>query len=113
MFRYFKEKKFDVICVQETHACSNVQKLWASEWGGRMFLANGETNSRGVGILFKRKLDIKIKYINKHSGGRFLILDLEITKHRYTLASIYGPNKDDQSFYIEFFPKFGLPWKCQ
>lgn len=105
MFRHFHEKKFDIVCVQETHACSRVQKLWANEWGGRLILANGSTNSKGVGVLFRRKLKIRIHYIDKDINGRFIIIDLNINEYRYTLALIYAPNGDEPQFFVELFQR--------
>ena len=34
VFHYLKQKKYDVILLQETHSTSADENLWKCEWGG-------------------------------------------------------------------------------
>ena len=57
------------------------------------------TQSRGVGMMFNDNFQYKIHEIIKDQQGNFIIVDLEIEDYRFTLATIYGPNRDDPLFY--------------
>lgn len=105
MFKYLHEKEFDVICIQETHATREVEKRWRVEWGSRVLFANGTSQSKGVCILFKRKLRVKVHFLDKDSEGRFLIADLDINDTRYTLTSLYAPNEDHPAFFVDLFQR--------
>lgn len=105
MFQFLHDKNFDIVCIQETHATSKVQKRWMTEWGGRIVFSNGTTASCGVCIMFKRKINVKVHYIDRDDSGRWLILDVSVNGFRYTLASIYGPNEDNTMFYVSLFQR--------
>lgn len=105
MFRYFHEKEFDVMCIQESHSSHNTEKRWKMEWGGRMIFVHGTSATKGVCIMFKRKLKVKVHFIDKDDKGRVLILDVTINDERYTIANVYGPNEDNPAFYRELFVK--------
>ena len=45
----------------------------------------------------------KIHSQNQDTNGNFLILDMTIFNKRLSLVNIYGPNKDDSSFYENLF----------
>jgi len=38
LFRHFKENKYDIVCIQESHVTKCVVELWKREWGGRFDL---------------------------------------------------------------------------
>ena len=46
---------------------------------------------------------IKIHSQNQDTNGNFLILDMTFFNKRLSLVNIYGPNKDDTSFYENLF----------
>ena len=54
-------------------------------------------------FLFNKKVDCKIHSQNQDTNGNFLILDMTIFNKRLSLVNIYGPNKDDPSFYENLF----------
>ena len=60
IFNLFKEKKADILCLQETHFVENMEKCIYSEWDGNCLFSHGRSNSKGVAILFNIRLDIKI-----------------------------------------------------
>ena len=55
---------------------------------------DGSTNARGVAILIKNSLNITIQQSEISSDGRFIVLKADINNETYTIANIYGPNKD-------------------
>ena len=53
---------------------------------------NSETSNRGTGILIKNKLNYTI--INKECdlGGNFILIKIKLENKTLIIASIYGPN---------------------
>ena len=49
--------------------------------------------------MFKNDFEIKVHNHQTDSIGNVLILDIEISKVRMSLVSIYGPNEDNPTFY--------------
>ena len=104
VFNYLKQANYNIICLQETHSDESSKQLWKKQWhNGEIFFSHGETNSRGVCILFNKLVldNVVVKY--KDNKGRILILQCEIGDNQLTLANIYAPNKDDPNFFCEVF----------
>lgn len=108
IFRHLHEKKFEMICLQESHSTKEVEKRWKTEWGGRIFYAHGTRASRGTCILLKKHLKTKIHFVERDPEGRYLIMDLSIRDTRYTIVNVYGPNEDRPQFYRNLFTKIQL-----
>ena len=60
LFRILKEKRADIIMIQEAHCNDETLQLWTHQWGGKIFSSQGATNARGVMTLFKKGLPVKI-----------------------------------------------------
>lgn len=105
MFRYFKNRKLDVILLQETHSQVEDERIWSKEWGGEVWYAHGSTKSKGVAILVRKGVDLKVVEAQTAFEGRFLMLEVKIGEFNFLLANFYGPNEDDDSFYIQAFEK--------
>ena len=52
LFEVMRQKKIDVIFLQETHSDAINAVDWAKEFKGQIFLSHNTTNSGGVAILF-------------------------------------------------------------
>ena len=50
---------------------------------------------------FSKNLDFKIHDHVSDPDGNFLIIDLSVEDHRFTLVNLYGPNQDNPSFFFE------------
>ena len=46
IFYHRKNKKFDIILLQETHSSIGEETLWQYEWGGKIIFAHGNSNSK-------------------------------------------------------------------
>ena len=102
VFHLFNNKPHQIFMLQETHSTNEVVKIWKSEWGHNIVYSHGDSRSRGVAILIKNDLSHEIHSIKSDNKGRYIILDISIKQVRLTLATIYGPNSDDQDFFNEF-----------
>nr|CAB3264543.1 pol-like protein [Phallusia mammillata] len=103
IFKFIREKKFQIVLIQETHCSDRDEKLWQLEWGGEVVWSHGTNRSKGVAILFSRNLSYLKTDLMADPDGRFLIVNLTIADKKLTLANVYGPNKDDPDFFNKFF----------
>ena len=103
IFNYFRDKNLDVIFVQETHCTRKTKKLWQSEWVGNWLSSSGNSQARGVAILFKP--DSKFSIVKSYTDdiGRYVICNVERENVKYTLCNIYAPNQDDPEFFHSVF----------
>ena len=109
IFKYLRDKKADICLLQETHSVSNFEKIWESQWGGKIYFSHGQSNARGVCVLFRPNLTYIIHGIKRDTQGRVLCIDIEIEDIRFTLTNIYAPNDDNPDFFkncVEMIEQF-------
>ena len=95
IFAWFKDKKFDICLLQETHSVEENRELWEREWGKYCFFSGKSTNSEGVGILLNPNLSCEILDHIELVSGRLQALEIKIQEKFVTILNIYGPNKDE------------------
>lgn len=100
-FGIFKDKKLDVVMVQESHSTIENELIWQSEYGGNIFFSRGTSDSRGVMILFRRGLVYHIKDIFRDTDGRVIIIEICIDNFTYLFCNIYSPNEDKPEFFVK------------
>ena len=76
---------------------------WELEWGSKIFFSHGETNSRGVAILIKREVPVKVINSWKDENGRVMAITLDTDCGPITICAIYAPNKDEPQFFTGLF----------
>ena len=85
IFLWISKQNADVIFLQETYSTTEVEL----QWKGEIFFAHGSEHSKGVMILTKEGLDIKISDSQLDPEGRFIFLDTDKrTCHFITFSSI-------------------------
>ena len=104
IFNYCRDRA-DISCLMETHSDEKSIKSWILEWGGKMIYAHGETDSKGVCILFKRGLDINITKTVIDENGRFAAAKITYNSCDFMLCSTYAPNKDNPQFFVDLVEK--------
>ena len=93
--------------LQETHSTLEIEEKWRIEWeslgGGTLFFSHGDSNSKGVLIMFKKSFSPNIKQILSSPNGRYCMLEIEIFNECFTLLNIYAPNcgNDKKEFYFD------------
>ena len=60
VFTWCRKRNADIVFLQETHSKSVTEVQWRNEWGTNIVLSHGNSNSRGVAILFKKGIDCTI-----------------------------------------------------
>jgi len=100
-FSWCRKQKSDLIFLQETHSTAERQDQWRKDWGASVLFSHGSTNARGVAILIRNGLNITIQLSEISSDGRFIVIKAAINNEIYTVANIYGPNKDAEA--VKFY----------
>ena len=95
----FYRKRSKILVLQETHSTQTSEEIWRNEWGGRIIFSHGESNTRGVAILFQKGFNCNITNITTDNSGRFIACDIENDTETINLCNVYGPNNDSPGFY--------------
>ena len=98
---YLKAKKYDVCCIQDTHFVPEIETEIRREWEGKCFFSFNTSNSRGVAILFKDTLPVNINRLKVDNTGNFVVLDVSLYEYNITIASLYGPNTHNPTFFAD------------
>lgn len=61
IFARLRAKKYNIAFIQETHSTPSDGSFWKHQWGGKNIWSHGESGSRGVAILFRRGLDVRLR----------------------------------------------------
>ena len=99
IFKWLENKNFSFSHLQETHSTKHNEQFWKSEWKGDIFFSGNKSNSEGVCILVKEN---EIYEFIKHYDileGRIQALEIKINDKHIIIINVYGPNKDDLSFF--------------
>ncbi|VDI10222.1 Hypothetical predicted protein [Mytilus galloprovincialis] len=108
MFLWLKKFQSDIIFLQETHSTESYETIWKREWGGDIYFSHGETNSKGVAILFNSSTDYILKEKIADENGRYLILTVEIDNTDFVFVNYYAPTKNFENDQIEYIEKLKI-----
>ena len=79
-----------ICCLQETHfRPQDTYRLKVRGWKN-IFHANGKQKKAGVPILYKIKIDLKIK-ITRDKEGHYITINGSIQEENITIVNIYAP----------------------
>ena len=98
VFNYYRTRG-TLICLQETHSCTDDETVWQAEWKGDIFFTHGNTNSRGVCLLAPKGMRDQVTEIKRDQAGRVLIVKFTHNGQDIVLCNIYAPNQDTPSFF--------------
>lgn len=105
IFKELRAQKADFYLLQETHSTPEDQRVWTSEWGGKVFFSHGRSNSRGVAILLDRNSDLTVTGSWSDENGRLLILHISSEKDCLTIVNIYAPTQSEPREQLAFIIK--------
>lgn len=98
MWRDAVKSKADIICLQETHlAPPDVIRLKHKAFP-HIFHSSLNAKKAGTAILIKNSVAFSLIEQIADPKGRFIIVICEVNSIRFTIASIYAPNKRQISF---------------
>ena len=91
-------KNADILVIQETHSCPEVENIWQNEWRGKIIFSHGTSSARGIAVLVSNEMYSKIRNIERDNDGRIIVFDLLESNKLVTFCAIYAPNKDSPDF---------------
>ena len=101
LFRFIKENKYNLVCLQETYITKELCDKWKKEWGGEMFSHEFSSHSSGQIILMKKSTfdNVTLTY----NSRRIQIVEFEIQSKKIAMVNVYAPNKslEKQNFMDE------------
>lgn len=84
--------RWDVLFVQESHVdCMVKAERFQNEWGGFGFWSFGGARRAGVGIVFKKRKNIRVIDELRDTEGRVMSVLVEWGGARYTFLCVYAP----------------------
>ena len=89
--------------LQEVHCSVNTTDIWSAEWGYKAIYSGCSSRQAGVAVLFNNNFNLQILKLLSDPEGRFIICNIKADEKELTLANIYAPNKDDPTFFQNFF----------
>ena len=99
IFKYLKEKKVDIACLQETHVSKNDIDKWEKEWGGEIFFHEGTQHGRGEAVLVSKRLQGSVKL--QEVVDRIMVVTVTSDEQAFTILHVYTPNNAVEK--ISFF----------
>ena len=102
IFKHIKNMNYDIVFLQETHSCKKIEKIWKSQWRGKIIFDHGESNARGCAILIVKHVKSTVKKVSKSSDGRYLIVQLTLNNLEVVLCNVYAPNVDNPQYFQKY-----------
>lgn len=99
--------KAEVVMLQETHLSTNRnQTIYSREFPEWYYSDSPIRGARGVAIGFARGTRFELEERLSDPEGRYLFLKGKINGLKYSLANIYGPNKNTYRTVMAILTKF-------
>uniref|UniRef100_A0A3P9HST3 exodeoxyribonuclease III n=1 Tax=Oryzias latipes TaxID=8090 RepID=A0A3P9HST3_ORYLA len=103
VLNHLNDLKADIALLQETHLSLSAGHLLCCSQYPVMYSASFNSKQRGVAVLINKNVTFTHKDTVTDPEGRFVIINISIQNKDFCIASIYGPNADDSSFFHRFF----------
>ena len=97
----FHRTNADILVILESHSSPECEKIWENEWGGRAIFAHGTSASRGIAIMFKKRVYEQVFNITRSVDGRYVIFDFKEEDKMVSVVALYAPNEDCPEFFRE------------
>ena len=105
MFTWLKNKNLSIIFLQETHCTNELEDVWRTGWGHKVFFSNKSSHSGGVCILLDKSLQYDVISCHPDPLGRYILLHIKTSNRELLLCNVYAPNKDEPQFFSSLFQK--------
>jgi endonuclease/exonuclease/phosphatase family metal-dependent hydrolase len=93
--------RHNIIFIQETHVYNPTQINRLNKiWKGQIFWDEGSFNSRGVAILVKDTVPIKISQIRTSGKGQYIVIHATIQEKKFRFVNIYFPHTNQERITI-------------
>src|SRR5690606_682555 len=101
-----RDKKFDIICLQETHLTNNSQSFLELSWNNPLHFNHHTSHSAGIAILIANTTSISDIQFSIVVPGRCSQLSFSWDNNNYILYNIYAPttsSNQQQTFFHTIF----------
>ena len=71
LFQYVRSRKFNIVCLQDTHVNPKLDSFIKAEWGFDAYFSSYTTNSRGVMILINNNFVQKVNRVKSIKMAMF------------------------------------------
>ena len=99
IFRMLKERKQDIICLQESYITRLVYEKWKKEWDGEMVYCEGTNHGRGQIILIRKRFPYD--FTENIKQDRILGITFKTESKIISVFNVYAPCRDRET--KEFF----------
>uniref|UniRef100_A0AAX7TNI0 Reverse transcriptase domain-containing protein n=1 Tax=Astatotilapia calliptera TaxID=8154 RepID=A0AAX7TNI0_ASTCA len=100
---HLQQLKGDVFFLQETHLCNREVRRLKRNWIGNIYHSKFNAKARGTAILIRNNILFEQHKVIADPDGRFTFVSGNLQGSLVILASVYGPNWDDDSFIAKLF----------
>ena len=90
LFRTLKEKKYDILCLQESYILESDKIKWEKEWGGTLFCYPHTNRSKGQITLVRKGFSYDVTLLS--AAERVLVVSFETEEGRVNVINVYAPN---------------------
>lgn len=94
-----KRKNIDIALLQETHLLKADAGRLANRFFHTVAFSSADTKTKGVAIVARRSLQMRIIISWADDMGRLVIAKIEFNSRKIALISAYAPNDFDSKFY--------------
>ena len=96
VFEWSKQQRANILFLQETHLTTDIIQNFNNQFNGTVLHSCGTSNSRGVAVLIHTSVSHNILSVHCDTGGRFILVNIEIDNNCYSLTNIYAPNNPNE-----------------
>lgn len=100
---HLQQLKGDVFFLQETHLRNREVMRLKRNWIGKIYHSKFNAKARGAAILIRNSILFEQHKIIADPDGRFVFVSGNLLGSLVILASVYGPNWDDDTFITKLF----------
>lgn len=98
-----RKEKVDIAMLQETHL-NEEEHLKLQQCGfDQVYFSSFTSKSRGVAILFRKNLPVKVSKCVQDKYGRFVLVLASLNAHQFALLNVYYPPCHPLNFLTEAF----------
>lgn len=99
VFKYLREQKASLYCLQDTHCTENDKSVVYEQWGLDLLLSPGNSDSRGTLTLTNNNFEYTVSKVKSDPNGNYIISSILVdNKYSLTIVNLYGPNRDSPDF---------------
>ena len=84
LFQYVRNKKYNIIRLQDVHINKQLEPFIKSESGYDVFFSSFTNSSREVMILINNNFEFKVEGVKTDKNGNYILLDITIQGIRIT-----------------------------